>query len=154
MASYHGHGLAIETLGISDTRCGGLLHLRASRSYSPLAQLSPPCTCDATTITVHCCSEVQRLQEENSQLREDIQYLQHLLFIWQPPACSICQLHATTSSASSKGTRSRTPGTYSRDVNSAAHTAVDRILRQQQVMIAQQQRQLLALQVCTNPLFV
>lgn len=89
---------------------------------------------------------MQRLQGENSQLREDVQYLQHLLSVWQPQACCICQLHATTSS--SKGTRSRAAGTHSRDANGAAYAAVDRMLRQQQVMVAQQQRQLLALQVC------
>jgi hypothetical protein len=127
------------------------LHSLASRSYQtpcPAVTVSPTCTCHHTACTA--CSELQQLQEENIQLREDIQYLQHLLSVWQPQACSICQLHATSSSCSSKGTRSRAPVTPSRDVNGAAYAAVDRILRQQQVMVAQQQRQLLALQVCTG----
>jgi transcriptional regulator with GAF, ATPase, and Fis domain len=88
---------------------------------------------------------VQQLQEENKQLQAELQYLQELLSLWQPQTCSICQLHSSNTQSSSKVTRSRASRT-ARD-SASAHAAVDRILRQQQVLIAQQQCQLLALQV-------
>lgn len=85
--------------------------------------------------------ELQSLLSENAELRAEVQALQQLLEVWQPQACCICQLHASTntSTSSSRGS-SRLPA-------ASAHAAIDRILRQQQVLIAQQQRQLLVLQV-------
>jgi hypothetical protein len=100
-ASYHGPGLAIETLSIKE-------------SSSDLA-------------------------DENATLREEVAYLRQLLGVWQ--ACPTCQHNPSATSSSSKS-RPAAAG-------SKVHDAVDRILRQQQVLIAQQQRQLLALQVRT-----
>lgn len=100
-SSYHGPGLAIETLSVKESS--------------------------------------GELQEENAA---EVAYLRQLLGVWQ--ACPTCQLNPTTTPSSSSS-RSRAAG--SKDSISAAHAAVDRILRQQQVLVAQQQRQLLALQV-------
>jgi hypothetical protein len=92
--------------------------------------------------SMHCCrSDAQRLQDENTQLREEIQYLQQLLAVWQPPACT-CQL---TSSSSSKAGRSG--GSTAVQDASSTQAAIDKIIRRQQVLIAQQQRQLQVLQV-------
>lgn len=77
--------------------------------------------------------------------------MHQLLAAWQPQPCTLCQLHSTSSGASSKGTRSRAvSSTSSKEAGNAVHAAIDRVFRQQQVLIAQQQRQLLALQVSST----
>lgn len=97
-----------------------------------------------------CCrrSDVQRLQEENTQLREELHYLQQLLAVWQPPACT-CQLASSSNSSTSTSKTGRPGGgsTAAQDTSSSTHAAIDKIIRQQQVLIAQQQRQVQVLQV-------
>lgn len=182
MASYHGHGLAIESLKIQEHRQVGrsdiagvacrvctadaLAHSQglhclahccctAGRSGPKDLQYVLPSSkpsllledeCDQLLPTkCCCCSDVQLLQEENKQLQAELQYLHKLLSLWQPQTCSICQLHSNSAHSSTKGTRSRA-STAARD-SASTYAAVDRILRQQQVLIAQQQRQLVVLQV-------
>lgn len=93
-------------------------------------------------------SGLQQLQEENQQLRQEIHHLHQLLTLWQPQPCSICKLHSSTAKGADPRTRA-VGGSSSPTVldGTGAYAAVARVLRQQQVLIAQQQRQVVALQV-------
>lgn len=107
--------------------------------YSPLSVHHQPYQC-----MLCCCSDVQGLQDENTQLREEIDYLQQLLSVWQPPACT-CQLVSSSTNSSSK--TGRVGGSKAVQDASSTQAVVDKIMRRQQVLIAQQQRQLQVLQV-------
>uniref|UniRef100_A0A383V972 Uncharacterized protein n=1 Tax=Tetradesmus obliquus TaxID=3088 RepID=A0A383V972_TETOB len=113
-------------------------------------------------------SEVEQLKRENEQLRQQLQHQQELLSIWQQQPCTLCQLHSTHTStrSSSTGSASRgrakpsrnlaqQDGTACRNDSSSSNAAsccqavqcrLDRALRQQQVQLAQMQKQVLVLQ--------
>lgn len=91
-------------------------------------------------------SELGSLQADNQDLRAQLDYAQDLLAAWHPSPCSICQLHGHTSTSSSGG---KTAPSSSRSQGSNyVDAAVEQILRRQQVLIAQLQRQVVVLQVC------
>jgi hypothetical protein len=120
------------------------------------------------------CSELGQLRQEIEQLRQQLQHQQELLLIWQQQPCTLCQLHSTHASTNSSSRQSRTIPNRSTSSRSSAQLAqdssacrndssssssetsgccqavqcrLDRALRQQQVQLAQLQKQVLVLQV-------
>lgn len=110
-------------------------------------------------------SELYDLRQENEQLKEQLHCQQQLLGIWQRQPCTTCQTQKITaigtSSSGANSNSSRLSRSNSRNCSSttaadaaadtsntiAVHDCLDKAFRQQQVLIAQLQRQVMVMEI-------